>query len=664
MFTAFMKRRGHFLLVFVLGWNSEGFLVPILSEEAKRELHAQTTHQSSQIVEDLAATERRIQKAVESVQRSVVGVGIGRSSGVIVSENGYVLTTAVQLTDVDHPIPIRVADSRIVQAKLVETDPTLNVSLIKMSVDDNWPKVELNQPAQSGKPGDWCIEAGYPPAYGSQKSPSIRIGRILGGDRHWFASDCLSCGCGEGSPVFDSRGKLIGLSAATDEHNRFRFHVNVDGIYRSWKALFHGSDGNLMQARRPFLGISFMDRRRSNEVTVETVVAGARAGILREDVIVRFNGEPITTLSDFLLRLREQEPGDKISLDVRRREQTQRHNIVLSGQPVSAQTGFGLRIGPSLVNAWRRSWLENHPDVDRYRKKNTSLSQKLSQSIVSTRSATVRILTNGQPVGLGIVVAEEGIVLTKHSLLRGTVTCRLSNGSEVAAEVIGSHKDHDIGLLRLRGAAPKPVVLRDEGSLAVGSLLIAVGELDKPLAIGAVSTERYRVPGRTLQQRRARSSGIGWISTIEGDIVGPIERKSPAARSGLRRGDLILTVDAKSVRLIAQLREAFREHRAGQTVTLEVLRDGTREAISLTSPEEIDDVALQHHGALLSARRFGFPIVIQHDAHTQRPNCGGALVGVDGKVAAINISRPHLAVTYALPSDVIRMTLREILVDR
>lgn len=62
---------------------------------------------------------------------------------------------------------------------------------------------------------------------------------------------------------------------------------------------------------------------------------------------------------------------------------------------------------------------------------------------------------------------------------------------------------------------------------------------------------------------------------------------SPAAREGLREGDRIVTADGQEIprdRDIPLLQKAIREHRSGQPVQLEVLRDQDKRSIVLVRP--------------------------------------------------------------------------------
>ena len=65
-------------------------------------------------------------------------------------------------------------------------------------------------------------------------------------------------------------------------------------------------------------------------------------------------------------------------------------------------------------------------------------------------------------------------------------------------------------------------------------------------------------------------------------------------------------------------------------------------------------------GTSISARRDGFPAVIQHDSPLTANTCGGPLVSLEGKVIGINIARSGRVESFALPSDVVQSYLEDL----
>lgn len=72
------------------------------------------------------------------------------------------------------------------------------------------------------------------------------------------------------------------------------------------------------------------------------------------------------------------------------------------------------------------------------------------------------------------------------------------------------------------------------------------------------------------------------LAKPEGALVGQVEADSPAARAGLRAGDVVTAVDATPVTNPRDLARAIGDARPGSTVKLAVQRDGAAQDLSIT----------------------------------------------------------------------------------
>ena len=66
-------------------------------------------------------------------------------------------------------------------------------------------------------------------------------------------------------------------------------------------------------------------------------------------------------------------------------------------------------------------------------------------------------------------------------------------------------------------------------------------------------------------------------------------------------------------------------------------------------------------GSLLSNRRGGFPLILQHDTVLKPGDCGGPLVDLDGKAVGLNIARAGRVETYAVPSESVQALLPDLM---
>jgi serine protease Do len=66
-----------------------------------------------------------------------------------------------------------------------------------------------------------------------------------------------------------------------------------------------------------------------------------------------------------------------------------------------------------------------------------------------------------------------------------------------------------------------------------------------------------------------------------GALILEVSEPGPAARSGLHRGDVVVSLDGQPVRSSRQLKQAAGRHQEGSQVTLEVMRDRRPQKVSL-----------------------------------------------------------------------------------
>ncbi len=279
------------------------------------------------------------------------------------------------------------------------------------------------------------------------------------------------------------------------------------------------------------------------------------------------------------------------------------------------------------------------------------------QSIAEARKSTVRVLCDGKSKVLGAVVDAKGLVVTKASELQGQITCRTYNDEVYEAEIIGTDRDEDLALLKLKmGKKQLPAVKwLPSGSPPVGSFLATTGLDELPLAIGVLS-----VGPRRIQHQRG-FLGVGLDEADAGPVINEVIPQSAAASAGLKLHDVIMQVNGTQVQKPMAMIRLISRLRPGDEVKLKVKRaeEELDFRIRLGTPEMNGDRAdrfsrMNALGGKLSTRRAGFPVALQHDTVLAPDQCGGPLVDLDGNVVGINIARAGRVNSYAVPADVVQ----------
>lgn len=166
-------------------------------------------------VEDLRAMQAHFRALADRVAPTAVHLrdaegGVG--SGVIVSEDGYILSCRHVTGDAGRPVTVVLADGRRMKAETVEADRDSDASLLKIVDGRGLPAARLGRSSGLG-PGRWCMALGYP--RGVPPPPVVRVGRVVArggrGDARWLFTDCVIEGGDSGGPLFDLEGRVVGI---------------------------------------------------------------------------------------------------------------------------------------------------------------------------------------------------------------------------------------------------------------------------------------------------------------------------------------------------------------------------------------------------------------------------------------------------------------------
>jgi len=270
---------------------------------------------------DLKALERKIRAAVERVAPSVVAIS-GGGSGVVVSEDGYVLTVAHLGVQAGRSITLTFPDGKRVKGKTLGNDHGVDAGMIKITQKGPWPHAELGKSGDL-KAGQWCLTLGYAVSFEQGKPPALRIGRVLRNEEAIIVTDGTIMGGDSGGPLFDLQGKIIGIGSRCDDTITTNLYVPIDRFHDHWDRLAKGEDFNSRARNVAFLGVG--PDEDADELRIGRVVPGSaaeKAGIKVGDVILRFDGSRLDEYAELPPLVGERKPGDEVEIEVRRGEKT------------------------------------------------------------------------------------------------------------------------------------------------------------------------------------------------------------------------------------------------------------------------------------------------------------------------------------------------------
>jgi serine protease Do len=285
------------------------------------------------------------------------GPQMASGSGVIISTDGYIVTNN-HVVDKADKITVATNDHRTFQAKVIGTDPSTDLALIKISATD-LPIVKLGN-SDDSRVGEWVLAVGNPFNLTSTVTAGIisakgrNIGIIgsednqdesspFGRSRNQQATPKLNKAIesfiqtdaainpgNSGGALVNTKGELIGINAAiashTGSYEGYGFAIPVNLAKKVLNDI-----KKFGSVKRGFVGVSFTElnadvaqKLNINNTTglyVNELVDGGgaqQAGIQKGDIIEKVEGTPVYESSDLQEHVGRMQPGDKINLTVLR----------------------------------------------------------------------------------------------------------------------------------------------------------------------------------------------------------------------------------------------------------------------------------------------------------------------------------------------------------
>lgn len=260
----------------------------------------------------------------------------------------------------------------------------------------------------------------------------------------------------------------------------------------------------------------------------------------------------------------------------------------------------------------------------------------------------------------GVVVREDGYILTKASEIEGFSDLSLRIGSQLYTEVeqMAVDDDWDVALLKIKSSEPlNPVVLAD-GDIEQGCWVVSNGSTtrsNRRLRVGVVSATT-----RPITATKSRVVMGVEFEKDEGEKwkLANVSEGKGAEKAGLRAGDIILSVEGVRLMKREDLLDVLQSKQPGDDVFVEFMRGSKQMSADVNLSERVSRMTRndQMSGGedQLSARRSEFPRVIQHDTPLTKVSVGGPLLNLDGACVGMNIARASRVATFAIPARELR----------
>ncbi len=270
----------------------------------------------------------------------------GQGLGIVVSADGYIITNYHVIDDAEK-IEVELADGRSFEGKVIGKDVETDIAVVKIDAEN----LKALVPADSDqvRPGDWIVAVTNPMGIGR----TFDIGLVTGLHRSGFGmaafedfiqtSSAPAQGSG-GGPLLDLRGRVVGMSAMAlgGEHGKgVGLAIPANMAKSVYEQLIETG-----AVARGFLGVypADIDAELADALGLETG-AGAlvtqlnedspagKAGLKRQDIIVEFNGQKISSSKQLRDCVAKAKPNTKAEVIVLRNKERKKFEVTLGERP-------------------------------------------------------------------------------------------------------------------------------------------------------------------------------------------------------------------------------------------------------------------------------------------------------------------------------------------
>ena len=302
---------------------------------------------------------------------------IGSGSGVILSQDGYIVTNNHVIDDAD---VIKVThNKKSYDAQLIGVDPSTDLAVIKIE-GKNLPAVNIGKSDQV-KVGEWVLAVGNPfnltstvtAGIVSAKGRNINILRDKFPIESFIQTDAAINPGNSGGALVNQKGELIGINTAilskTGSYTGYGFAVPSNIVKKVYNDIVKYGE-----VQKAFIGAEYVDidsdmankmqLTNLNGVIVANVQkqgAAAKAGLEKGDVLRMVNGTQIISKAYLEEYIGNLYPGDELTIVLQREGKEITKNITLTNREGTT----GIIVRNLVTSEYLAATFENVSKVER-----------------------------------------------------------------------------------------------------------------------------------------------------------------------------------------------------------------------------------------------------------------------------------------------------------
>jgi len=269
---------------------------------------------------------------------------VGTGSGVIISEDGYIVTNNHVVKDASD-LEITLNNKKVYKAKLIGTDSKMDIALLKIDADEKLPYAVFAD-SDNVKVGEWVLAVGNPYNLNSTVTAGIISAKArnldTNGIQSFIQTDAAVNPGNSGGALVNTHGELIGIntmiSSMTGSYVGYSFAVPSNIARKIIEDLMEY--GNV---QRGVLGVNgaevngpFSKEYKLNVSegfyigSVEKNSGAEKAGLKEGDVITKIDNRSITSFADLSGYINTKRPDDKVQVTYVRGKDTRTATVALT----------------------------------------------------------------------------------------------------------------------------------------------------------------------------------------------------------------------------------------------------------------------------------------------------------------------------------------------
>jgi Do/DeqQ family serine protease len=255
---------------------------------------------------------------------------IGTGSGVIISEDGYIVTNNHVIQDASE-LEITLNNKKSYKAKLIGTDAKMDIALLKIDAKEKLPYSAFAD-SDNVKVGEWVLAVGNPYNLNSTVTAGIVSAKARNldtkGIQSFIQTDAAVNPGNSGGALVNTRGELIGIntmiSSPTGSYAGYSFAVPSNITRKIIEDLLEygnvqrgilGVEGTeLTDATSKELGIKDTEGFYIGKVNKNS--GAEKAGLIKGDIIKKLDNQKVGTFAELTGYINTKRPNDKINVTV------------------------------------------------------------------------------------------------------------------------------------------------------------------------------------------------------------------------------------------------------------------------------------------------------------------------------------------------------------